>query len=168
MGKKSIDEGKTTGTDLPVSRSEMDHCVESFQEAMNRLIDDFFTNFDLVGLSVFEDKSIFTPRIDMEQDETGLTITAELPGMTQDDIELTLSRNKLTVKGHKRQSSEDPSPGCLYRERSFGSFQRVLTLPPWVDSDLAEASFNNGILRISLPRLKDERLSRRKIPIKTD
>ena len=115
--------------------------------------------------SLFEDwfgrsmGGILAPRIDVAEDDRSVTLTAELPGVSESDIDVSLVGDQLTIKGEKRSEHEhkkDVQGFSLHRsERSYGAFQRTITVPYRVDPDLVAAQFNDGVLRITLPKPAD-------------
>ena len=109
---------------------------------------------------------MFRPRIDIRDHETAITITVELPGINQHDIDISLSRDTLCIKGEKKQSTDQNTYSSHYTECAYGSFQRIVSLPVHVDGEKAKASFKNGILTITLPKEKQEFITRKKIPIR--
>jgi len=151
-----------------VRREGSEHPVNTFQRAMNQLFDDFFTSFDLSPFSVFEDMAVFRPNINITEDTRHLTITAELPGMDEKDIEINLSKEALTIKGEKHAEKEEEGKESYYAERSFGSFQRVIPIHREINADKAEATFKKGILTITLPKKKEAEVGKKKISIKSD
>ncbi|MCG6536792.1 MAG: Hsp20/alpha crystallin family protein [Syntrophales bacterium LBB04] len=139
------------------------------QRDMNRIFDDFFTNFSLPtydGLS--ERFEACSPSTDIREDEKELTIKAELPGMDEKDIEVSLTDDTLTIAGEKKDEKEEKSGGYYYAERSYGSFRRVLPLPASIDSQKADASFKKGVLTITVPKTEAAKSKVKKIAIKTE
>ena len=114
--------------------------------------------------------SLFNPHLDISETETGVQVTAELPGLEAADVNLDITDNILTLKGEKKSQTEDKSTEkgmTFYRqERTYGSFTRRIALPTEVDADKVEATFKNGILSISLP--KTEKSQPKPIAIKTN
>ena len=102
------------------------------------------------------------PAMDVHQEEDRLEITAELPGVKEEDIDLTVEDGVLILRGEKRSVRGDDESG--YRERSYGSFERRITLPPDVDEEACSADFSDGVLTITLPR-SEEKKSGRRIPL---
>lgn len=94
------------------------------------------------------------PAMDIVEDEAGYTMTAELPGMTEKDIEVALRGNVLTLKGEKKQESERDEADVHLSERSYGAFTRSFTLPEGVEGGAIAASFANGVLTLKLPKAK--------------
>jgi HSP20 family protein len=110
----------------------------------------------------------FQPRVDVVDDGDALRITAELPGMQRQDVEVLLEDEYLVLRGEKKleKKGEDKEKGCYHVERAFGSFQRIIPLPEGVDTERAEAKFENGTLTIRLPKAAAARATERKLEIK--
>ncbi|HKM62972.1 MAG TPA: Hsp20/alpha crystallin family protein [Acidisphaera sp.] len=104
------------------------------------------------------------PAIDVAEDDKAYTLTAELPGLTEKEIEVSLSGDMLTIKGEKRQEHEEKTKDYLVSERSYGEFRRAFTLPDAVARDKVEASFANGVLKIVMPKRQEE--APKSIPVK--
>ena len=108
---------------------------------------------DLLGSSENEtDDTIWMPAADICETENGFEIRAELPGVSEDDINVSVTDNLLTIKGEKRQ--EENSEGKNYHrvERRYGSFQRSFTLPRHVETDGIKAGFTDGVLTLEIPK----------------
>jgi HSP20 family protein len=140
--------------------------VHSLHRAVNQLFNDFFVSFDLAPFGMLEGGT-FAPCINMHEDEKSIKITAELPGLDAESIEINLSRDSLTLAGEKRVENEQSSQESYYMERTFGSFRRTIQLPATIDRDKAEADFKNGLLTITLPKLAAPAEETRKITIKS-
>ncbi|MDT8271738.1 MAG: Hsp20/alpha crystallin family protein [Desulfomonilia bacterium] len=155
--------------DIAESSEYEGHPVDMFRREMDRLFDDFFKGF---GLRTFgEERDVygkFSPQINMTEDEKFIQVTAELPGMDEKDIEVNLTKDSITIKGEKKEETEQKDKGVYYLERSFGSFMRAIPLPQEVDGNKAEASFKKGVLKISLPKLAREKQTQKKITIKSE
>jgi HSP20 family protein len=126
---------------------------------MNRLFD------DLVGQGTdrsMGEQSFSAPALEVHQTDDALEISAELPGVKQDDIELTVEDGVLTLRGEKRSTRTDQERG--YSERSYGRFERSITLPASVDEDKCSANFRDGVLTITLPK-SAERQRGKRIPL---
>ncbi len=147
---------------------EYDDMVGSFYREMNNLMDRFFDGFarDPFGAGGLV-TSKFMPRVDVREDEKEFRVTAELPGMDEKDIELTLSGDSLTIKGEKQEETEDKGKGYYCTERRYGSFHRVIPLSAEIDESKAEADFKKGVLKIRLPKTPEAQKSRKKIEIKS-
>jgi len=106
-----------------------------------------------------------SPRIDVVDTPRALRVTAELPGMDQKNIELSVVPGALILKGEKSQETEDKGRNYYRMERSFGSFERHIPLPAPVESDDVQAVFRKGVLTVTLPKLRDGAGRIRKIKV---
>ncbi|MDQ5827053.1 MAG: Hsp20/alpha crystallin family protein [Chloroflexota bacterium] len=114
----------------------------------------------------FNGMSTFTPAINLAESDREYRVTAELPGMDEQDIELSLHRDHLTIKGEKKQEHEEKGNGYHRVERSYGTFQRTIPLPQEVDAERVEANFQKGVLTITLPKLPEVQSGAKRIAIK--
>lgn len=94
----------------------------------------------------------FAPRVEVSENEKGYVITAELPGLSKEDVQVTLDGSVLTIKGEKKDEQENKKDGYYYSERVYGSFARSLELPTDADPSKLKASFKNGVLRIEVEK----------------
>lgn len=133
---------------------------------MNRLFDEFRRDFG-TGQVWMEPLSDFHARLDVKETEKHIEVTAELPGVDPKDIELTFSNGNLVLKGEKKSEKEESQKNYYKMERRFGYFCRVLQMPAEVQEDKAEATFKNGVLKITLPKNHQTNKSeKKKIEIK--
>ena len=114
----------------------------------------------------FEGDGFAAPAIDFTEDEKTYRLTAELPGMSEKDIDVQISGDTLTIKGKKRQEMEEKAENYYLSERRFGSFQRSFTLPDGVNRDKIEAGFEKGVLTITLPKTAETVKEQKKIEVK--
>ena len=154
------------GRDVALRREAEENPIVSFQKAINTLFDDFFRGVDFGPLETGMAK--FNPRVDMAEDDKSITITAELPGLDEKDIEINLSKDILTIKGEKKEEKEEKGKERYYMERSFGSFQRMISIPSEVDTSKVDATFKKGVLNITLPKQAKAKEAQKKIQIKAD
>ena len=127
--------------------------------------------FDLTG----EDETNFTPdlftgqwapSVNISESDGSYHLTAEIPGMKEDDIQVRVDDHSVTLSGAKKDE-EEKDEGDYYRyERMFGSFRRSFALPNAIDSDNVEAKYSNGVLDISLPKCEEK--SSKKIELKKE
>jgi len=110
-------------------------------------------------------RAVFTPPIDIYEDENGLVLYADLPGVTSDSLNLQVQDNKLTLFGRVTQTVGTDAD-VLHREYETGDFLRSFILSDEVDHERITAGLNNGVLKVVLPRI--ERGPARQIPIQTD
>ena len=113
---------------------------------MNSLFDDFFSPGAVGPLEVF------TPQVDVKDTGREVQVTAELPGLDEKDVEITLSGDTLTISGEKKEEKEEKDEERYHLERTYGAFRRTLPLPCEVDPDRATASYKKGVLTITLPK----------------
>ncbi len=107
----------------------------------------------------------WTPPVDITERDDALVLTAELPGMGKDDVEVELENNVLTLRGEKRSEHEEKEEGRHVYERQYGQFTRSFTLPRSVDADRIHARFRDGVLTVTMPKL--ERSGGKKIDIES-
>lgn len=128
----------------------------AFRREMDRVFDDFFGGgFGLTPFSgggFMESFGDFSPRVDVTENEKEVRITAELPGLEEKDIDVSLSNDVLTISGEKKAEKEDKGDNYYRMERSYGSFHRSIPLSTEVNSDQCDATFKNGVLQITLPK----------------
>ncbi len=109
----------------------------------------------------------FHPETDVSESDEGVHIVMELPGLEEKDIEISITEGLLTVRGDKRAEKEVSEPDYHLRERVYGSFQRRFQLPPELDTERAEAHYQNGVLTINVPRAPGSRSAEKKIPVRS-
>jgi HSP20 family protein len=109
--------------------------------------------------------SIWAPRIDVEQREDSLVVSADLPGVQKDDVQIEISEEGLTLSGQRREERESGSTEAGYRsvERNYGQFYRTIPLPDVVNREKLKATMRDGVLKITIPF--DERAKPRRIQI---
>ena len=149
------------------SLRENDHPFYSLQHRMNSLFDDFFSGLDIAPRG-FSSRSFggFIPSVDVKESDKDFTIRAELPGVEEKDIEVTLTNDAVTIKGEKKEEKEDKGKNYYYMERSYGSFNRVIPLAVETEANKAQASFKNGVLNITIPKSASAKAKGTKVPIK--
>lgn len=150
-------------------------------DSLRREIDRLFEDFDKsgwpspLGRSVFDLEPLWrrelnwgaTPAVDIVDKEKAYAVTAELPGMEEKDLELTVVDDSLTIKGEKQEEKEEKEEGYHLHERRFGSFERRFRIPEGVDTDKIEASFKNGVLTVTLPKKPEAQRKQKKIDVKS-
>jgi HSP20 family protein len=107
------------------------------------------------------------PRIDVSETKDALEVTAELPGIDEKDVEVTLSEGMLTIRGEKKteRDEQDASKNWHVTERSYGAFSRSIALPFEPDAEKVEAKFEKGVLRVKLPKPPEVAKKQQKIEI---
>jgi HSP20 family protein len=150
-----------------LSRKGSGDSFTTLQSEMSRLFDSFFEGFETgpFGKTGFGELATM-PKVDVSETNDSVHVTAELPGMKQEDIEVTLSDGNLVIQGEKRAEKEDKEKNYHRIERSYGAFHRSIPLPAEVDDKNIDASFQNGVLNIVLPKVAPSPSAAKKIPVK--
>jgi HSP20 family protein len=139
--------------------------ISGFRREMDRLFDDFLRTPSLGRFGEFGGGlSANWPSIDVKDKDNELLVTAEVPGLTDKDVELFVDNGMLTVRGEKKAEHEEKG----YSERFFGKFERQIPLPSGVDEGNCKADFRDGLLTIHLPKSREAEEARKKIPINTE
>jgi HSP20 family protein len=115
-------------------------------------------------LPEFYGEGRFVPAIDVTEDEDNVVLTAEVPGMTKEDLDVTVDNGVLTLRGEKKEESEDKGKDYHRVERRYGRFERRIRLPQYVNAEAIGASYQDGILKLTMP--KAEAAKTRSIQIK--
>ena len=166
--KKDVVQKATPGAQLDVRR-EWEYPFGAFQRQMNKLFDDFFGGFEVSPWAPVERilAGAYTPHVDVSETDKEIKVSAELPGMDEKDIDVSLTRDTLTIKGEKKEELENKGKDYYKMERSYGSFTRSIPLPVEVDTDKVQATFKKGVLEITLPKSAKAIQETKKIPVKT-
>jgi HSP20 family protein len=144
--------------------TEMPGFMRPFEE-MRRMMEDFWmTPFEEFGR--WEGR--FVPKVDVREEDNSLVVSAELPGMDQKDIDVTVTRDAVRISGEKKHEEKEQEKGYYCHEISYGSFERVIELPSEVDENKAEAEFSKGVLKVRLPKSEQARAKEKKIKIKSE
>jgi HSP20 family protein len=139
---------------------------QALWQDVNNTFDKFFNEFGERPFAL--ETSSFSPSVNVNESDKWFTVTAEVPGVAEDDIDVTLTQNVLTIKGEKKVEEKEEKDGYYHFERRFGSFSRSIPLPPnVVDQDHVTAKFEKGVLTITLPKLEEAQQIMKRIPVKT-
>ena len=172
--KESMESAKTPA---PAGRSSM-FPLGMLRDDIDRAFDRLFHDWPRFGSmrpsDLFGNGDLLTrtgavaPRVDVCEDDDSYEITAEMPGVDEKDVEITLRENRLTLRGEKKTEREEKEKDYHMSERSYGSFERSFTLPRNIDAEKIEAKFDKGILKLTLPKTPEAKSKERKIQIKGD
>jgi HSP20 family protein len=146
---------------LPSLWDKTSNPLESLQKEMDRIFADF--GKDLPEAAAFG-KAF--PAVDINETETGLELSAELPGVAEKDIDISVAGKTLTIKGEKSAEKTVSEKDKQISERSYGAFRRMMTLPFAPVSDSIEAHMENGVLTVVLPRPAESEDQPKKIEVK--
>jgi len=172
-------EEEDAGKSVPVQRSlahdqgyDLGDSLVRFHRDIDRLFERAFRGFDLwpAGftrpLLTRMNDGLIKPTLDLGATDNDYTITVEVPGVDEKDVKVEIANDTLTIRGEKKQEREEKEKNYYRMERSYGSFQRVLTLPEDADQDRVAATFKNGVLTITMPRLAAPQANVRRIEVK--
>ena len=127
--------------------------VDSLQSEVNRLFDGFFGGRGAAAGANGSGRSRrWVPAMDLGETADHLVLTADLPGMGEEDISIEIKDGVLTIAGERRSASEQNDQGYHRVERSFGRFSRSLTLPEGIDAERVAANFDRGVLEVRIPK----------------
>jgi len=147
---------------------------QSLRHEMENLFDRAATAFEMPAFRGFGNieklwpksfGSIVSLAVDVSEDDKTYKVTAELPGMDEKDVEVTMGDDYIAVKGEKRQEKEEKGKNQYLCERSYGSFQRTFSLPSDVKRDQIDAKFSKGVLTITMPKATQSQ-THKKIEVK--
>ena len=144
---------------LPTRRSERTPLQE-----MEDIFDRFRRDFYSPDLS--RDTEGFSPRVELEETEKNIFVSAEIPGMKEKDINVSLKDNNLIIEGEKQSQKKKEEKGYYRSEFSYGSFYRSIPLSAEVDTNKVEATYRNGVLAITLNKLEESKQTTKRIEIK--
>jgi len=165
MARKDIEVQKGAGQ-VPAERRVLTNPFHEFRQEMDRLMENFFGGF--VGHHFGRRSDAFVPQVDVVDSEKEIKVSVELPGLDEKDIEVTLTREALTIKGEKKEEKEEKGKNYYRSERSYGSFTRTIPLPVDVDAEKAGASFKKGVLMVKLPKTKQVISETKKVTVKAE
>lgn len=139
--------------------------TDLFRSRMSRFFDQAFDEFlsPLAGSEELSSRG-WLPPVDIRETDEALTLHAEIPGLTKDDVNITLENNVLTISGERKFEKDAKKDNYHRIERAYGAFSRSFSLPANVRTDQVRASFKDGVLTVSLP--KAEEAKPRRIEIK--
>ena len=147
---------------VPVRYTE-DNPFNLLHEDMNSLFENFFHGFNVEPFGRYSES--FNPDVEVSENEKELKITAELAGLDEKDIDVSLSHDTLTISGEKKEEKESKEKGYYLKERSYGSFTRSIPLYSEVETDKIDAHFKKGVLTIKLPKVKRAVEEKKKIAV---
>lgn len=152
--------GRQSGTEPALFQEEHRSPFLSLRRDIDRLFDDVFRGS--IGSLPIGRSGMAWPSVEASETDREIRITAEVPGMSDQDIELRVEDGMLILRGEKKSQSENRDTG--YSERFYGRFERRIALPTSVDQEAAKADFKDGVLTVTLPKSEDADRGRR-IPI---
>jgi len=145
--------------------------TRALQADINQAFEDFWRGFGVPmpfenifggGLSASSDR---LPRIDVRENDKEVDVEAELPGMDDKDIDISVAEGMLVIRGEKKAEREEKNGGYIKRERSFGRIERIVPLPDGLDLEHAKAVFKQGVLTVAIPRSHEAQEAVKRIPV---
>lgn len=175
-GESAASAPAKAATPAPVAVESARHPLVSLRTEIDRLFDDFASSFGRwpLGRSLFDERfwrmpelDVHVPVVDVAETDREYRVSAELPGMDEKDIEVTVDNDVLTIRGEKRQEKEEKKKGYRLSERRYGMFQRSFGLPAGVDASKIAADFSKGVLSVTLPKTAEaQKKQPRRIEVK--
>lgn len=149
--------------------------LTGLRDEMNHLFDEFFTGFERRAPTLFRHyepgwllggrRGEMVPAVDVAEDDKAVTLTAELPGLKEADIEVVLRDDMLTVKGEKKSERKEDKENYHLTERRYGAFERTFRLPETADADKIKAAFDDGVLTVTVPKKAEAKKAEKKIKV---
>jgi HSP20 family protein len=141
----------------------------ALRQEMSRVFDDFFSGVGLPSFAGSEPATtvaaILTPRMDVSETDDAVQLAVELPGLDEDDVEVTLDGDVLTIRGEKVTERDEDERDYHIIERTEGTFLRTLRLPFEADPEQVQAAFQDGVLTIAIPKPKEAQQKSRRIEV---
>jgi HSP20 family protein len=162
---KALVPWRSNKTQTPATREDFFDPFVTFRREMDRMFDDFFGGGVL--RPTHAGWQTLTPAVDIDETDKEMVIAAELPGVSDKDVEVSLAGDILTIKGEKRAEREEKNGDTTYMERRFGSFSRSVRLPFEVKDEKVDARFKDGVLTIHLPKPAELQRAVRRIDVKS-
>ena len=157
------------GSAAPARRGLPFSPLAELHREVDRLFDEFMGEFrpwrSRVGFWG-DGEGAVAPKIDVSETDKEVQVTADMPGMDEKDIEVSVDEGRLMVRGEKTEERKEEKDDYRLSERHYGSFQRTFQLPPGVDSEKIDARYKNGVLTLTLPKTEAGQKKQRKISIK--
>jgi HSP20 family protein len=168
MQRRSLLPSAFSDFTIPSLRQGSDPFLALHRE-MNRLFDEAVRGFGLseggTSPEALASGGVAVPRIDVSETDQNLKVFVELPGVDQNDVEITLTDDVLTIRGEKKAEHENQQQNYHVMERSYGSFARAIRLPFTVNPDQVQATFKDGVLSVALPKPAETQQKEHRIQI---
>lgn len=146
----------------PVDRFDPFRNVGEIQHEVNRIFDSFFGRPPAQGV---RGDRVWAPLVDMYETKDDLVLMAEVPGVKEKDVSVSITGDLISIKGERRFDEEMKEPSVLHLERVYGRFERLVQLPIPVQADKVKATYRDGVLEIRLPKAEEVKPRQIKIDI---
>lgn len=160
------DEKKTPKAAVKVAKVEPRRKVVSLRDMMNKMIEESFLDpFDIISsnLSMIPEKKMSFPKVDISETEKEIKITANVPGIDSDKIDIDVGDDYISISGRTEREEEDKDKKIYRYEREYGEFRREFSLPAKVKKDEVSAKVKNGVLTVVLPKAKEDKKNKIKV-----
>lgn len=151
---------------LPVTSQDSQFGLAPFN-VLRRQFDRLFDDFGAGAFTNWSGNGHFMPQADYAETDKEIVITADLPGVDQKDVSITLENDVLTIRGEKRSQRDEKKERYQLAERSYGVFERAMSVPRGIDAEKIKASYEKGVLKVTLPKPAEMLAQRKQIPINT-
>jgi len=149
----------------------MEHPFD-MHRSMNELFEGIFKGLGGIRLPSMErfwkEPGVSAAKFDISETGDAYNVKAELPGLEEKDVELTLDHDTLVIKGEKKQEREEKKRNYFFSERSVGQYYREVPMPWGVDSGKVKATFKKGVLKVTLPKMEKAKMERKSIKITSE
>jgi len=143
---------------MAITRWDPFRDIMSMQDRMNRLFQDYTHGEEAIGTN-------FVPPVDVYEDQNGITLKLEVPGIDEKDLDVQVENNVLTIHGERKFEKEEKEENFQRIERRYGSFTRSFTLPSTVDTDSVHADYDKGVLKVHLNKRAEAKPKQIKVNI---
>ena len=154
------------GSQSPAARDDFFDPFLNFRREVDHIFDSFLEGFGARSAAAGNGWLSLAPAVDVAKSEKELVITAEMPGVSEKDVEVTLTDDLLTIKGEKKAEREQKDGNYTYAERRYGSFSRSVWLPFQAGDVEIDAKYDKGVLTIRVPKPADAQKAARRIEVK--
>src|SRR3982750_2315506 len=153
--------------EMPITRWDPFRELNTLQNQMNRLFQDNFGGAPARQGDEFLTTGAFVPPVDVYEDEHNIYVRLEVPGIDQNDLDIRMENNTLTVRGERKFNDEEKEENFHRIERRYGAFTRSFTLPNTVNPEDVKANYNNGVLEITLAKRAEAKPKQIKVAVGT-
>ena len=152
--------------DNPASRSRKSFGAVAPWASLRKELDDVFDNFGLTSFRGFGGENGLSMNVDYSETDKDILISAEVPGVKAEDIDVSLHGDRLTIKAEKKSERDEEKENYHISERSYGSYARTFTVPEGVDPEAVKADIKDGVLKLTIPKPAEAQTRAQKIKVK--
>jgi len=147
---------------------QREHPFELWRREVDRLFESALSEWPM-GFDLSDRKGNgFLPEVEVTETDKEVKVTAELPGIEEKELDVTIDGSGLSIRGEKRHEREEEKKGYHFSERSYGAFHRHVPLPDGLLRDRAEAKFKKGVLKVSIPKSPEAQKRRKALNVKVE